>query len=101
MKCAIWQLGLSTRKSMNIMALISRNGEPRIFFLNRCNLTCYYLKRASKVMQRRPEINVSVGRVLQNIHSYSDHLCLPSRSSMTTKYFIHMSGVYFRTFIHL
>ena len=48
-------------------------------------------------MQRRPEINVSVGRVLQNILSYVDGLRLPSRLSMTTKLFIHTSGVGFQT----
>jgi hypothetical protein len=48
-------------------------------------------------MQRRPEINVSVGRVLQNIQSYADRLSA-FRSSMTTKFFIHMSGVGLRNF---
>jgi hypothetical protein len=54
------------------------------------------IQRASKVMQRRPDINVSVGRVLQKLCSYTDRL--PARSNMTTKFPIHTSGVGFLRF---
>lgn len=63
MKCAIWQLGSLTRKSMNTMARTSKNGESgtNSLCLERLQ-SCLVSSRASRVMQSRPDINVSVGR---------------------------------------
>ena len=47
-------------------------------------------------MQRRPDIDVSVGGVFRNFDPYTHRLS--SRSSMTTKFPIHTSGVGFLTF---
>lgn len=47
-------------------------------------------------MQRRPEVDVSVGKAISNFYNYTNRL--PFRSSMTTKLPIHTSGVGSMTF---
>lgn len=70
--------------------------QSTLLFFGKAVILFGVVQRAGRVMQIRPEINVSVGRVLSNFHSYTDRP--PYRSSTTTKFPIHTSGVSFLTF---